>query len=160
MAFSNILIGTFVVYFIYYATNIIYDMFIAGMSSTPQSTEEEIIINDLDTSIPTTSFFPEPDTSSSLQGEEEIARINLLDIESEVENLPPIITIEKQEQQGGLQVTASSTEVQSETEENIGISYPAMNGGIEIDDLFQQVCTSNTPDDLAYLSQNWNNHLQ
>lgn len=65
MAFSTILIGTLVVYVVYYAGNIIYDLFLSGASDNSRTEEyDEIEINESENILQPTSYISSPFISS------------------------------------------------------------------------------------------------
>lgn len=129
MSFSTILLGTLVVYAIYYSANIIYDLFVAG-ANTDTQIEEEISISEEENTLSDTSFYSDTASIPLSSGNEK---------ESE-----PIVPSPEYAE------IPSPTVPQEET-----FSEPTMNGALEIDDLIEQVQKSETPDDLLYIANTW-----
>lgn len=121
MAFSTILVGTLIVYLLYYAVNIIYDLFFSGTSKDALPVEEEIEISDEENTLETSDFV----STSSPSAEEA----------------------------GGDEKFPAFEEQHTESEM---ASTPAMNGALDIDDLYKQVQESETPAELMFITQSWN----
>ena len=131
MAFSTILIGTFVVYFIYYAVNFAYDLFVVPSQHSLHSQDEEIEIDEKENIISTSSFpsSSSSEFSSSTAGEEDFG---YSDEDSSIYS--PVETVE------GEIVSNNST---------------AMNGGVFIEELFETVQNAQTPEELEFVNQVW-----
>lgn len=141
MAFSSILIGTFIVYFVYYSANFIYDLFLSGVGSEQCVEEEEIEISDAENKLSTTTFSPSsssnnyysPEVVEIVTDEEEV-------LASEAEETFP---------------TAEGEEVAPFIEQ-VQNFEPAMNGGIDINTLVSTVQSSENLSELDFLAESWN----
>lgn len=133
MAFSTILTGTIVVYAIYYAVVIAYDLFAVPATTSLYSQEEEIEISEEENSIATSSF---PSSSSS--------ETSFSSNSDESEEAPFFPT------EG-----ASGHHSKKGVEEVVSKNGAAMNGGVFLGDLFEQVQNAETPEELAFVNQVW-----
>lgn len=132
MAFTPILIGIVVVYVVYYAVVIIYDLYFNDKNQQLKVEDEEIEIAAEDNAISTSSYTPSVSASSKESTE-------LLQEESVDEE--EIVVTETTSQD----YSAKPTIVESQQ------IAPAMNGGLLIEDLCQQVNEMKTPEGLAFV---------
>lgn len=132
MAFTPILIGIVVVYVVYYAVVIIYDLYFNDKKQQLKVEDEEIEIAAEDNAISTSSYTPSVSASSKESTE-------LLQEESVDEE--EIVITETTSQD----YSAKPTIVESQQ------IAPAMNGGLLIEDLCQQVNEMKTPEGLAFV---------
>lgn len=125
MAFSTILIGTLCLYAVYYAANIIFDLFLSSPKAEVRfDSEEEIEISEDENALSLSSYdavYPSP----SDEGEQELVSI-----------------IETQEE-------STTTSFYKEEEQ------PLMNGGMDIDTIVAHVQHSSHPDELHFVATNW-----
>lgn len=130
MAFSSILIGTLCLYAVYYAANIIYDLFfVANTSGVRFDTEEEIEISEHENALPTSSYAQAPlytttENTSSPYGEEASEFVH---VEQDDEPIPTELTEE----------------------------LPLMNGGMDIEELISQVQQAENPSELQFVATSW-----
>ena len=132
MAFTPILIGIVVVYVVYYAVVIIYDLYFNDKNQQLKVEDEEIEIAAEDNAISRSSYTPSVSASSKESTE-------LLQEESVDEE--EIVVTETTSQD----YSAKPTIVESQQ------IAPAMNGGLLIEDLCQQVNEMKTPEGLAFV---------
>lgn len=132
MAFTPILIGIVVVYVVYYAVVIIYDLYFNDKNQQLKVEDEEIEIAAEDNAISTSSYIPSVSASSKESTE-------LLQEESVDEE--EIVVTETTSQD----YSAKPTIVESQQ------IAPAMNGGLLIEDLCQQVNEMKTPEGLEFV---------
>ena len=134
MAFTPILIGIVVVYVVYYAVVIIYDLFFNDKNQQLKVEDEEIEIAAEDNAISTSSYTPSVSASSN-----------------ESTELPPEESVDEEEI-----VVAETTSFNQDYSEDTTIVEsqqvaPAMNGGLLIEDLCQQVNEMKTPEGLEFV---------
>lgn len=132
MAFTPILIGIVVVYVVYYAVVIIYDLYFNDKNQQLKVEDEEIEIAAEDNAISTSSYTPS--VSASSKESTELPQEESVDEEE-------IVVIETTSQD----YSAKPTIVESQQ------IAPAMNGGLLIEDLCQQVNEMKTPEGLAFV---------
>lgn len=133
MAFSTVLVGTLIIYAIYYACNVGYDLFFSGMGDTSRAKEDdEIEINEADNTLQPTSYNYSPSCSSS----------------------------DKEEEQEGDDDYAEEVDEEEESEEPTnGGEFEikaAMNGSLTIDALLEKVEKTEFPTDLDIMVHSWN----
>lgn len=144
MAFSTILIGTLIVYLVYYSANFIYDLFLSEIGTEQCVEEEEIEISDAENELSTTSFTPSsssndyfsPEVFKTIADEEEV-------LASEAEETFP---------------TAEDEEVVPFIEQ-VHNFEPAMNGGIDINTLVSTVQSCENLSELDFIADSWNNQI-
>lgn len=132
MAFTPILIGIVVVYVVYYAVVIIYDLYFNDKNQQLKVEDEEIEIAAEDNAISTSSYTPS--VSASSKESTELPQEESVDEEE-------IVVTETTSQD----YSAKPTIVESQQ------IAPAMNGGLLIEDLCQQVNEMKTPEGLAFV---------
>lgn len=132
MAFTPILIGIVVVYVVYYAVVIIYDLYFNDKNQQLKVEDEEIEIAAEDNAISTSSY--PPSVSASSNESTELPQEESVDEEE-------IVVTETTSQD----YSAKPTIVESQQ------IAPAMNGGLLIEDLCQQVNEMKTPEGLAFV---------
>lgn len=132
MAFTPILIGIVVVYVVYYAVVIIYDLYFNDKNQQLKVEDEEIEIAAEDNAISTSSYTPS--VSASSKESTELPQEESVDEEE-------IVVTESTSQD----YSAKPTIVESQQ------IAPAMNGGLLIEDLCQQVNEMKTPEGLAFV---------
>ena len=132
MAFTPILIGIVVVYVVYYAVVIIYDLYFNDKNQQLKIEDEEIEIAAEDNAISTSSYTPS--VSASSKESTELPQEESVDEEE-------IVVTETTSQD----YSAKPTIVESQQ------IAPAMNGGLLIEDLCQQVNEMKTPEGLAFV---------
>lgn len=134
MAFTPILIGIVVVYVVYYAVVIIYDLYFNDKNQQLKVEDEEIEIAAEDNAISTSSYTPSVSANSNASTE-----------------LPQEESVDEEEI-----VVAETTSFNQYYSEDTTIVEsqqvaPAMNGGLLIEDLCQQVNEMKTPEGLAFV---------
>lgn len=134
MAFTPILIGIVVVYVVYYAVVIIYDLYFNDKNQQLKVEDEEIEIAAEDNAISTSSYTPSVSANSNASTE-----------------LPQEESVDEEEL-----VVAETTSFNQDYSEDTTIVEsqqvaPAMNGGLLIEDLCQQVNEMKTPEGLAFV---------
>ncbi|MBF0945902.1 MAG: hypothetical protein HXK16_08695 [Alloprevotella sp.] len=134
MAFTPILIGIAVVYVVYYAVVIIYDLYFNDKNQQLKVEDEEIEIAAEDNAISTSSYTPSVSASSNASTE-----------------LPQEESVDEEEI-----VVAETTSFNQDYSEDTTIVEsqqvaPAMNGGLLIEDLCQQVNEMKTPEGLEFV---------
>ena len=134
MAFTPILIGIAVVYVVYYAVVIIYDLYFNDKNQQLKVEDEEIEIAAEDNAISTSSYTPSVSASSNAATE-----------------LPQEESVDEEEI-----VVAETTSFNQDYSEDTTIVEsqqvaPAMNGGLLIEDLCQQVNEMKTPEGLEFV---------
>lgn len=134
MAFTSILIGIVVVYVVYYAVVIIYDLYFNDKNQQLKVEDEEIEIAAEDNAISTSSYTPSVSASSNASTE-----------------LPQEESVDEEEI-----VVAETTSFNQDYSEDTTIVEsqqvaPAMNGGLLIEDLCQQVNEMKTPEGLEFV---------
>ena len=134
MAFTPILIGIVVVYVVYYAVVIIYDLYFNDKNQQLKVEDEEIEIAAEDNAISTSSYTPSVSANSNASTE-----------------LPQEESVDEEEI-----VVAETTSFNQDYSEDTTIVEsqqvaPAMNGGLLIEDLCQQVNEMKTPEGLAFV---------
>ena len=134
MAFTPILIGIVVVYVVYYAVVIIYDLYFNDKNQQLKVEDEEIEIAAEDNAISTSSYTPSVSASSK-----------------ESTELPQEESVDEEEI-----VVAETTSFNQDYSEDTTIVEsqqvaPAMNGGLLIEDLRQQVNEMKTPEGLEFV---------
>ena len=132
MAFTPILIGIVVVYVVYYAVVIIYDLYFNDKNQQLKVEDEEIEIAAEDNAISTSSYTPS--VSASSKESTELPQEESVDEEE-------IVVTESTSQD----YSAKPTIVESQQ------IAPAMNGGLLIEDLCQQVNEMKTPEGLEFV---------
>lgn len=134
MAFTPILIGIVVVYVVYYAVVIIYDLYFNYKNQQLKVEDEEIEIAAEDNAISTSSYTPSVSASSKESTE--------LPQEESVDEEEIVVT-----------ETASSNQDYSENTTIVESQQvaPAMNGGLLIEDLCQQVNEMKIPEGLEFV---------
>lgn len=134
MAFTPILIGIVVVYVVYYAVVIIYDLYFNYKNQQLKVEDEEIEIAAEDNAISTSSYTPSVSASSKESTE--------LPQEESVDEEEIVVT-----------ETASSNQDYSENTTIVESQQvaPAMNGGLLIEDLCQQVIEMKIPEGLEFV---------
>ncbi len=134
MAFTPILIGIVVVYVVYYAVVIIYDLYFNDKNQQLKVEDEEIEIAAEDNAISTSSYTPSVSASSK-----------------ESTELPQEESVDEEE----IVVTETTSFNQDYSEDTTIVESqqiaPAMNGGLLIEDLCQQVNEMKTPEGLAFV---------
>lgn len=134
MAFTPILIGIVVVYVVYYAVVIIYDLFFNDKNQQLKVEDEEIEIAAEDNAISTSSYTPSVSASSN-----------------ESTELPPEESVDEEE----IVVAETASFNQDYSEDTTIVESqqvaPAMNGGLLIEDLCQQVNEMKTPEGLEFV---------
>ncbi len=134
MAFTPILIGIVVVYVVYYAVVIIYDLYFNDKNQQLKVEDEEIEIAAEDNAISTSSYIPSVSASSN-----------------ESTELPQEESVDEEE----IVVTETASSNQDYSEDTTIVESqqvaPAMNGGLLIEDLCQQVNEMKTPEGLAFV---------
>jgi len=134
MAFTPILIGIVVVYVVYYAVVIIYDLYFNDKNQQLKVEDEEIEIAAEDNAISTSSYTPSVSASSK-----------------ESTELPQEESVDEEE----IVVTETASSNQDYSEDTTIVESqqiaPAMNGGLLIEDLCQQVNEMKTPEGLAFV---------
>ena len=134
MAFTPILIGIVVVYVVYYAVVIIYDLYFNDKNQQLKVEDEEIEIAAEDNAISTSSYTPSVFASSK-----------------ESTELPQEESVDEEE----IVVTETASSNQDYSEDTTIVESqqvaPAMNGGLLIEDLCQQVNEMKTPEGLAFV---------
>lgn len=134
MAFTPILIGIVVVYVVYYAVVIIYDLYFNDKNQQLKVEDEEIEIAAEDNAISTSSYTPSVSASSK-----------------ESTELPQEESVDEEE----IVVTETASSNQDYSEDTTIVESqqiaPAMNGGLLIEDLCQQVNEMKTPEGLAFI---------
>ena len=134
MAFTPILIGIVVVYVVYYAVVIIYDLFFNDKNQQLKVEDEEIEIAAEDNAISTSSYTPSVSASSN-----------------ESTELPPEESVDEEE----IVVAETASFNQDYSEDTMIVESqqvaPAMNGGLLIEDLCQQVNEMKTPEGLEFV---------
>ena len=132
MAFTPILIGIVVVYVVYYAVVIIYDLYFNDKNQQLKVEDEEIEIAAEDNAISTSSYTPSVSASSK-----------------ESTELPQEESVDEEE----LVVTETTSQDYSAKPTIVDSQQiaPAMNGGLLIEDLCQQVNEMKTPEGLAFV---------
>jgi len=134
MAFTPILIGIAVVYVVYYAVVIIYDLYFNDKNQQLKVEDEETEIAAEDNAISTSSYTPSVSASSNASTE-----------------LPQEESVDEEEI-----VVAETTSFNQDYSEDTTIVEsqqvaPAMNGGLLIEDLCQQVNEMKTPEGLEFV---------
>ena len=134
MAFTPILIGIAVVYVVYYAVVIIYDLYFNDKNQQLKVEDEEIEIAAEDNAISTSSYTPSVSASSNASTE-----------------LPQEESVDEEEI-----VVAETTSFNQDYSDDTTIVEsqqvaPAMNGGLLIEDLCQQVNEMKTPEGLEFV---------
>ena len=134
MAFTPILIGIVVVYVVYYAVVIIYDLYFNDKNQQLKVEDEEIEIAAEDNAISTSSYTPSVSASSN-----------------ESIELPQEESVDEEET-----VVAETTSFNQDYSDDTTIVEsqqvaPAMNGGLLIEDLCQQVNEMKTPEGLEFV---------
>ena len=134
MAFTPILIGIVVVYVVYYAVVIIYDLYFNDKNQQLKVEDEEIEVAAEDNAISTSSYTPSVSASSKESTE--------LPQEESVDEEEIVVT-----------ETASSNQDYSEDTRIVESQQgaPAMNGGLLIEDCCQQVNEMKTPEGLEFV---------
>lgn len=132
MAFTPILIGIVVVYVVYYAVVIIYDMYFNDKNQQLKVEDEEIEIAAEDNAISTSSYTPSVSASSKESTE--------LPQEESVDEEERVVTETTSQDYSAKPTIVESQQV-----------APAMNGGLLIEDLCQQVNEMKTPEGLAFV---------
>lgn len=134
MAFTPILIGIVVVYVVYYAVVIIYDLYFNDKNQQLKVEDEEIEIAAEDNAISTSSYTPSVYASSK-----------------ESTELPQEESVDEEE----IVVTETASSNQDYSEDTTIVESqqvaPAMNGGLLIEDLCQQVNEMKTPEGLEFI---------
>ena len=134
MAFTPILIGIVVVYVVYYAVVIIYDLYFNDKKQQLKVEDEEIEIAAEDNAISTSSYTPSVSASSK-----------------ESTELPQEESVDEEE----IVVTEIASSNQDYSEDTTIVESqqvaPAMNGGLLIEDLCQQVNEMKTPEGLEFV---------
>ena len=134
MAFTPILIGIVVVYVVYYAVVIIYDLYFNDKNQQLKVEDEEIEIAAEDNAISTSSYTPSVSASSN-----------------ESTELPQEESVDKEE----IVVAETASFNQDYSEDTTIVESqqvaPAMNGGLLIEDLCQQVNEMKTPEGLEFV---------
>lgn len=133
MAFTPILIGIVVVYVVYYAVVIIYDLYISDKNQQLKVEDEEIEIAAEDNAISTSSYTPSVSASSNETSE-------LSQKESEDEEEKVVTETASPNQDYSAPTTVESEQV-----------APAMNGGLLIEDVCKQVEEMKTSEDVAFV---------
>ena len=134
MAFTPILIGIAVVYVVYYAVVIIYDLYFNDKNQQLKVEDEEIEIAAEDIAFSSSSYTPSVSASSNASTE-----------------LPQEESVDEEEI-----VVAETTSFNQDYSEDTTIVEsqqvaPAMNGGLLIEDLCQQVNEMKTPEGLEFV---------
>lgn len=134
MAFTPILIGIVVVYVVYYAVVIIYDLYFNYKNQQLKVEDEEIEIAAEDNAISTSSYTPSVSASSK-----------------ESTELPQEESVDEEEI-----VVAETTSFNQDYSDDTTIVEsqqvaPAMNGGLLIEDLCQQVNEMKIPEGLEFV---------
>ena len=134
MAFTPILIGIVVVYVVYYAVVIIYDLYFNDKNQQLKVEDEEIEIAAEDNAISTSSYTPSVSANSNASTE-----------------LPQEESVDEEE----IVVAETASFNQDYSEDTTIVESqqvaPAMNGGLLIEDLCQQVNEMKTPEGLAFV---------
>lgn len=134
MAFTPILIGIVVVYVVYYAVVIIYDLYFNDKNQQLKVEDEEIEIAAEDNAISTSSYIPSVSASSN-----------------ESTELPQEESVDEEE----IVVTETASSNQDYSEDTTIVESqqvaPAMNGGLLIEDLCQQVNEMKIPEGLEFV---------
>ena len=134
MAFTPILIGIVVVYVVYYAVVIIYDLYFNDKNQQLKVEDEEIEIAAEDNAISTSSYTPSVSAISNASTE-----------------LPQEESVDEEEI-----VVAETTSFNQDYSEDTTIVEsqqvaPAMNGGLLIEDLCQQSNEMKAPEGLEFV---------
>ena len=134
MAFTPILIGIVVVYVVYYAVVIIYDLYFNYKNQQLKVEDEEIEIAAEDNAISTSSYTPSVSANSNASTE-----------------LPQEESVDEEEI-----VVAETTSFNQDYSDDTTIVEsqqvaPAMNGGLLIEDLCQQVNEMKIPEGLEFV---------
>ncbi len=132
MAFTPILIGIVVVYVVYYAVVIIYDLYFNDKNQQLKVEDEEIEIAAEDNAISTSSYIPSVSASSNESTE--------LPQEESVDEEEIVVTETTSQDYSAKPTIVESQQV-----------APAMNGGLLIEDLCQQVNEMKTPEGLEFV---------
>ncbi len=132
MAFTPILIGIVVVYVVYYAVVIIYDLYFNDKNQQLKVEDEEIEIAAEDNAISTSSYTPSVSASSKESTE--------LPQEESVDEEEIVVTESTSQDYSAKPTIVESQQV-----------APAMNGGLLIEDLCQQVNEMKTPEGLEFV---------
>lgn len=132
MAFTPILIGIVVVYVVYYAVVIIYDLYFNDKNQQLKVEDEEIEIAAEDNAISTSSYTPSVSASSKESTE--------LPQEESVDEEEIVVTETTSQDYSAKPTIVDSQQI-----------APAMNGGLLIEDLCQQVNEMKTPEGLAFV---------